>query len=56
MLTTFCVCAHNASRVCGSGSASCARPITTPLGDLFKPPRPLAMCMPPRKDQFIASG
>ncbi|RMU60276.1 hypothetical protein ALP29_201144 [Pseudomonas syringae pv. avii] len=43
MRTTFCVCAHNASRVWGSGSASCARPITTPLGDLFKPLRPLAM-------------
>jgi len=36
----FSVCAAMSARVAISGSFSCTRPMTTPFGDLFSPPKP----------------
>src|SRR5436190_18670960 len=37
-------CAASCAGVSTTGSCSCTRPMTTPFGDLLRPPRPLMPC------------
>ena len=38
--TILSVCAARSAGVTTTGSCNCTRPITTPLGDLLRPPSP----------------
>jgi len=42
-------CAASCTGVSTTGSCSCTSPITTPFGDLFNPPSPLMVRLPPQR-------